>query len=990
MNKHHVVPEFAMSFTQEAVLLEQRNGTDWNLLGEVPFAGGDMTAKLNALRGDQADEIYPDTVLIIPDDQILYTRLTVPPGADIKASIARSLEGMTPYKIDELAFDWSPDEDGRIDILRVAAVARKTLREAEEFARAQGFRPTGYEARPGDERFDGEPDFGPSQLVAEYQDAMPFSKPDLQQAGITSDRIEIPAQDEDHQKQDEPAVIISRIIPHFIATAARPADHIAAPVIAAMAQEDIADPAPEPEEVTVIETPSEAARVVAPVVIRHNQREGADDNAALPPRARAVHERAAAARASRAQADDTDTAAVSALQRLQNFSPSTFQVMMGLLVAILLIGLLFFGGSSENSDVSPTADSEDIASETQTETTSPQTIPENDPEVLPVERADVPAPQAPADEAAPGITDSVSPENPADTATSGTDAAPTETPQDPLTAALAEALQGTADAPAVNSGTGTETNSGQAPSEAANIAAGQAVQRAVAPQATPPANNGGQQGNASAATDSAVQRQQPAASQLSRSARPPRAAPRPASAPATSDQRPVVPANPLPYEQRSEPEPVQLTGTRPPSRPAASSSAPAPAATPTPAAAPAPSAPASRPEQQPDASDASSAVQSSPRPAARPSDLSSLEEGSASEDGAATELTRAEIHELETILRDLRTAQAGATGLTDAERGAVIQLAQARPQRRPVAVAAPSQDAVRDALSEALTSSERPVSRAETQTVGTQDSGGGGSGRPPTAEKSPPSVASLNHSPRPVSRPSSISSAASSASPSLAKDAIEDAIASAVENTGSAAGAVALTALTSSDLPPRRSGNAPTAPTADDLREAARNQESEDAAMAEQRRIDAELQAQAEARTRAQRDADARAEAQARAAAEARARAQAEAEARAAAARNQRYTPPEALKEPEVTTAIPSGRSSGRVAATATVEDGIRLNSTQIIGTIGAGKASRALVRLSNGRIITLRLGDKINGGQITGIGDSRITFVKAGRTQQLSVLNGQ
>ena len=84
------------------------------------------------------------------------------------------------------------------------------------------------------------------------------------------------------------------------------------------------------------------------------------------------------------------------------------------------------------------------------------------------------------------------------------------------------------------------------------------------------------------------------------------------------------------------------------------------------------------------------------------------------------------------------------------------------------------------------------------------------------------------------------------------------------------------------------------------------------------------------------------------------------------------------------------GRGQGSAAANATVKDGITLSRTQIIGTVGAGKASRALVRLSNGRVITLRLGDKINGGTITDIGNSRITYVKAGRPQQLSVLNGQ
>ena len=118
--------------------------------------------------------------------------------------------------------------------------------------------------------------------------------------------------------------------------------------------------------------------------------------------------------------------------------------------------------------------------------------------------------------------------------------------------------------------------------------------------------------------------------------------------------------------------------------------------------------------------------------------------------------------------------------------------------------------------------------------------------------------------------------------------------------------------------------------------------------------------------------------------------AQAEAEARAAAARQQRYAPPEAEDEPEVAASIPDGRTPTTAGVAATVKDGIQINRTQIIGTIGAGKASRALVRLSNGRVLTLRLGDRINGGTITDIGDSRITFVKGGQQQALSVLGGR
>ena len=49
MNKHIAPPDFAMSFTSEAVLLEQRDGLDWRPLGEAPFAGRELTERLVAI-----------------------------------------------------------------------------------------------------------------------------------------------------------------------------------------------------------------------------------------------------------------------------------------------------------------------------------------------------------------------------------------------------------------------------------------------------------------------------------------------------------------------------------------------------------------------------------------------------------------------------------------------------------------------------------------------------------------------------------------------------------------------------------------------------------------------------------------------------------------------------------------------------------------------------------------------------------------------------
>ncbi|HRO59002.1 MAG TPA: Mur ligase family protein, partial [Burkholderiaceae bacterium] len=135
--------------------------------------------------------------------------------------------------------------------------------------------------------------------------------------------------------------------------------------------------------------------------------------------------------------------------------------------------------------------------------------------------------------------------------------------------------------------------------------------------------------------------------------------------------------------------------------------------------------------------------------------------------------------------------------------------------------------------------------------------------------------------------------------------------------------------------------------------------------------------------------ADAKAEMQARAAAEARARAQAEAEERAAIAKRGEYRPPEIDDEPEVATTAARGPAPGTVAKAATV-GGMDLARTQVIGVIGAGRASRGLIRLRNGKIVTVRLGDKIDGGAINAIGNGRISYVRGGRQYNLAILNGR
>ena len=318
----------------------------------------------------------------------------------------------------------------------------------------------------------------------------------------------------------------------------------------------------------------------------------------------------------------------------------------------------------------------------------------------------------------------------------------------------------------------------------------------------------------------------------------------------------------------------------------------------------------------------------------------------------------------------------------------LIRTAQARPSKKPTRT-----DAVDDAVAAAL-ASDRPAARASTSVPEV----------PVVLPRRSSNAAGLNSSGRPQRRPSGGSAAGSASTSGLSaatNAAVEEAIASAVSASSAVPGRVALTALSSSARPLRRGNSAPAAtesaaapsgqegtlapvPEADGASKAA----AEAAALAERRRLDDELQRQAEQRARSRAASDAQAAAQAKAAAEARARAQAEAEAAAAARQNQRYRPPEVDNEPEVA-AAPSGPTSTAVAGSAT-NRGIDLNATQLIGTVGAGKASRGLIRLRNGKIVTVRLGDKINGGQITQIGNGGLQYVKAGKQYALPILNGR
>ncbi|MEZ5686407.1 MAG: hypothetical protein R3D78_11195 [Paracoccaceae bacterium] len=136
----------------------------WEVLGEVSLDTPDLPAALNEMRPELAERARHAEQAAHSASQILYTTVSAPgpSAAARRRQIAEALEGLTPYAVSDLVFDWS----GRGDEVRVAVVARETLEEAEHFAQSHGFCPVAFAAIPEAQQFGAEPWFRLTSVAA--------------------------------------------------------------------------------------------------------------------------------------------------------------------------------------------------------------------------------------------------------------------------------------------------------------------------------------------------------------------------------------------------------------------------------------------------------------------------------------------------------------------------------------------------------------------------------------------------------------------------------------------------------------------------------------------------------------------------------------------------------------------------------------------------------------------------------------------------------
>ncbi|MEY8098200.1 hypothetical protein AB9F29_12355 [Falsihalocynthiibacter sp. S25ZX9] len=163
-------PSFALNLSHEGIRLFSRATGGWRLVGETDLDTPDLAETLAYLR-NKATKLSGSGLsskLILPNSQILFTSLTAqgPDDASREAQIREALRDLTPYDPSELVFDWRVAGD----MVNVAAVAKETLQEAEAFAVEHRFNPVSFVGDTTDANFEGEPFFGATAFSSAFLD----------------------------------------------------------------------------------------------------------------------------------------------------------------------------------------------------------------------------------------------------------------------------------------------------------------------------------------------------------------------------------------------------------------------------------------------------------------------------------------------------------------------------------------------------------------------------------------------------------------------------------------------------------------------------------------------------------------------------------------------------------------------------------------------------------------------------------------------------
>lgn len=209
---------FALSLSYAGIDLLQRVDDGWRRVGTASLLSADLAGELARLRA-KGEALAPaglTTKIVIPSEQIKY--LAIDTTQTTLNDIQTVLDGATPYRPEELAIDFERF-GGRTHI---AAVARETLKEAEDFAHSHGFNPVCFVAVPEPFTFRQEIFFGPTSVAGTILGADVTIDRDRLPVLLAGTRIKshvLVMDPDDAPTTDQPAVINDRPLPVAVAPA---------------------------------------------------------------------------------------------------------------------------------------------------------------------------------------------------------------------------------------------------------------------------------------------------------------------------------------------------------------------------------------------------------------------------------------------------------------------------------------------------------------------------------------------------------------------------------------------------------------------------------------------------------------------------------------------------------------------------------------------------------------------------------------------------
>jgi type IV pilus biogenesis protein PilP len=90
--------------------------------------------------------------------------------------------------------------------------------------------------------------------------------------------------------------------------------------------------------------------------------------------------------------------------------------------------------------------------------------------------------------------------------------------------------------------------------------------------------------------------------------------------------------------------------------------------------------------------------------------------------------------------------------------------------------------------------------------------------------------------------------------------------------------------------------------------------------------------------------------------------------------------------EPDVTTPMPKIPTSASVAKVATEKNALATSKIALIGVFGTDGSRYAYVRLSNGTLKKVKVGDQLDGGSVVAISASDLRYQRGGKEIVLSM----